>query len=127
MPAWLQDSIAARMMYQYEEIEKHDRYAKNAITFASQVRSCFTEDDYREFIGKTENFALYYFTKYLEDFCKRHGITAYTDTAVSRYEKCFMEDAAFSTVLQLSERTLIKNARSFWKRLIAEELYNENI
>ena len=118
---FLDKRTAARLGYKRRTIFERQKFIERAKELSLQIISCFTEQDYREFIGNKENFNVFSFPLYLKRFCDRHEISVYENAAAD--EACFLEDEAFSTVLDMTEAYLCKNAKTFWEEMVSKELY----
>lgn len=118
---WLNGRIEARIQYKLKNIPERNKYIRHVKTFASQIISKFTVNDFRKFIERIENFNVHYFPMFLRDFCKKYNISGYID--VSAQEACFLEDEAYVTILELISNQLLENVVDFWRKSIEEELY----
>lgn len=118
---WLNGRIETRIQYRLQNTPRRNKYVKHAKVFASQIVEKFTKDDYRKFIEQIKNFHVNYFPMFLRDFCETHDISGHDD--VSDQEKCFFEDEAYVTVLDLVQNQLLENVAEFWQNAIAKELY----
>lgn len=118
---WLNRRLKARIQYKLGNLPAWQKYIKHAKSFACDIVSVFTKEDYKGFIGNPQNFHVQYFPLYLRQFCKKYFILEYENA--SDQEACFLEDEAFYAILDMIQNCLLENLYTFWHNAVAKELY----